>query len=96
MFGLFRRKAKPTPSRRLPAKQSEPRRASGRFEPPSLEGYTIQELGTQELAHAVRLARLTPEQLLRLLNANDRPVRAQPASVLEPDNRAESGTPNES
>jgi hypothetical protein len=97
MFGLFRRKAKPAPSRRLPAKQSEPRSASGRFEPPpSLEGYTIQELGTQEVAHAVRLARLTPEQLLRLLSANDRPVQAQPASVLEPDNRARSGTSNES
>jgi hypothetical protein len=88
MFGLFRRKAKPTLSRGLPVKQSDARTESGRFEPPSLEGYTIQELGTQEVAHAVRLARLTPEQLLRLLNANDRLVQAQPASVLEPDNRA--------
>jgi hypothetical protein len=74
MFGLFRRKAKPTPSRGRTAKQSEPKSESGRFEPPSLEGYTIQELGTQEVAHVIRLARLTPEQLLRVLNANDRPV----------------------
>jgi hypothetical protein len=79
MFGLFRRKAKPTPSRRRPAKKLEPRSESGRFEPPSLEGYTIQELRTQEVAHVVRLARLTPEQLMRVLNANDRPVPEQSA-----------------
>ena len=78
MFGLFRRKAKPTPSVR-PPKRSEPRSESGRFEPLSLEGYTIQELGTQEVAHVVRLARLTPEQLMRVLNANDRPVPEQSA-----------------
>jgi hypothetical protein len=74
MFGLFRRKVKPTPARRRPAKKSDPRSESGRFAPPSLEGYTSQELGTQEVAHVIRLARLTPEQLIRVLNANDRPV----------------------
>lgn len=79
MFGLFRRKAKPTPLGRRPRKQSMPRTESGRFEAPSLEGYTIQELGTQEVAHVVRLARLTPEQLMRVVNANDRPVPAQSA-----------------
>jgi hypothetical protein len=85
MFGLFLRKAKPIPVRRRPAMQSEPGNESGRFEIPSLEGYTIQELGTQEVAHVIRLAGLTPEQLLRVLNANDRPVQAQPAEGLARD-----------
>jgi hypothetical protein len=70
MLDLFRRKPKRTPSRRMAAQ----------------EGYTIQESGAQEVPHAVRLARLTPEESLRLLQANDRPVRVRPGS----------GTPNES
>lgn len=36
---------------------------------PSLEGYTIQELRTEELAHLVKLNELRPEQVANLIRA---------------------------
>ena len=83
MFGLFRRKAKPAPARRRRPLQSEPRSKAGEFAPPSQEGHTTQGLGTQEVAHVTRLARLTPEQLTRVSNANNRPVPAQSAETRD-------------
>lgn len=78
MFSLFRRKAKHTPSVGQPPKRSAPTTEPARFEPPSLEGYEIQGLQTHEVAHALRLARLTPDQLMRVLSANDKRIDAQP------------------
>lgn len=48
-----------------------------------MEGYTIREVGMQEVAHVIRLARLTPEQLMRVFNANDRPVPTQSAETQD-------------
>jgi hypothetical protein len=78
MFSMFRRKAKHTPSvGQPPPKRSAPTTKPARLQRPSIEGYTIQELETREIAHAIRLARLTPDQLMRVLNANDKRINAQ-------------------
>ena len=82
MFSLFRRKAKSSLSRGRTAFQvalahAEPRQS----EPSSLAGHTIQQLEANEVEHSIRSARLTPEQLDRVLRANDRP--------LAPDSQAE-------
>jgi hypothetical protein len=74
MLSLFRRKTKPTPSRRRRPKSSAPATEPGRFEPPLLEGYAVREVRAIEVPHETRLARLTPEQLQRVLSANDKPV----------------------
>jgi hypothetical protein len=42
---------------------------SSRSGPSSLEGYTVEELQTNQVAHSIRLALLTPEQLRRSLSA---------------------------
>jgi hypothetical protein len=65
MFSLFRKKAKRTPFRsslrRAALLAIEPSRSG----PPSLGGYTVQEVEASQLASA----RLTPEELSRWLRA---------------------------
>jgi hypothetical protein len=40
---------------------------------PSLEGYTIQELRTEQLAHLIKLEELQPREVERLVRALTRP-----------------------
>jgi hypothetical protein len=51
--------------------------ASGLPETPSLEGYTIQELRTDELARLIRFDELEPEQvafLVRVITSKSSPI----------------------
>ena len=67
MFNLFRKKMKPKrPFGRSSLKQSSPLQVElGRSDPPSFEGYTIQEMDVSQVAHSLQSADLTPEQLIR-------------------------------
>jgi hypothetical protein len=68
MFDLFRRKAKRPPARSS-LKQSSPQEVEpGRSDPPTFEGYSIQEVDANQVAHSIQSARLTPEQLIRWEN----------------------------
>ena len=68
MFGLFRSKNKRPSSRGRAPKQSAPRPRvePGQSDPPSLDGYAVQELEVSQFARSVQTARLTPEQLRAL------------------------------
>jgi len=68
MFRLFRRKTKRVPARSSLKQSSPPQVDPGRSDPPTFEGYTIQEVDTDQLAHSIQSARLTPEQLIRWEN----------------------------
>jgi hypothetical protein len=45
-------------------------------ENPSLEGYTVRELRTEQLAHLVKLEELKPEQVNHLIRALTRTKRS--------------------
>lgn len=68
MFSLFRRKTKRAPARSSLKRSSPPQVDPGRSEPPTFEGYAIQEVDANQLAHSIQSARLTPEQLIRWEN----------------------------
>jgi hypothetical protein len=65
MFNLFRRKTKRPPARSSLRQSSRPQVDPARSDPPTFEGYTIQEVDPNQLEHSIRSARLTPEQLVR-------------------------------
>ena len=68
MFSLFRRKIKHA-SDRGSLKKSAPSQADpGRSDPPTFEGYTIDEVDPHQLADSIQAAHLTPEQLVRWEN----------------------------
>lgn len=62
---------------RLPSTSARaPAAASGLPDTPSLEGYTIQELRTDELARLIRFDELEPEQvaiLIRVITSKSSP-----------------------
>jgi hypothetical protein len=60
MFSLFRKKAKRTPSRSSSKRAPLPAIETSRSGPPSLGGYTVQEVEWSQLASA----RLTPQHLI--------------------------------
>jgi hypothetical protein len=74
MFGRRSRSQPGTRSRResTPA----PNVGGGLPEIPSLEGYTIQELRIEELAHLIRFEELRPEQVTNLIRAFTRTNRS--------------------
>jgi hypothetical protein len=88
MWRLFGRRAKTASWRGRPRDQRAPLIEFARQEPPSFEGYSLEVLKSDEMVRRIKLNQLAPEELRRVLTANNSPIQA-----LTPESRPPLGEP---